>query len=69
MRKWIASPISVLCLLGLTGCVLLPAEPEVPELPLVTPYSGAEYITAQVTRGDLTLVQTVNCTFSGESTS
>ena len=64
MRKWIAIPISVLCLLGLTGCFLLPAEPEVPELPLVTPYSGAEYITAQVTRGDLTLVQTVNCTFS-----
>ena len=54
----------LLCLLGLTGCFLLPAEPEVPELPLVTPYSGAEYITAQVTRGDLTLVQTVNCTFS-----
>ena len=64
LRKWIALPLSFLCLLGLTGCFLLPAEPEVPELPLVTPYSGAEYITAQVTRGDLTLVQTVNCTFS-----
>lgn len=64
MRKWIAIPVCLLCLLGLTGCFLLPAEPEVPELPLVTPYSGAEYITAQVTRGDLTLIQTVNCTFS-----
>lgn len=64
MRKWIALPLSALCLLGLTGCFLLPAEPEVPELPLVTPFSGAEYITAQVTRGDLNLVQTFNCTFS-----
>ncbi len=64
LRKWIALPLAVLCFLGLTGCFLLPAEPEVPELPLVTPYSGAEYITAQVTRGDLTLVQTFNCTFS-----
>ena len=43
MRKWIALPLAVLCFLGLTGCFLLPAEPEVPELPLVTPYSGAEY--------------------------
>ncbi len=68
LRKWFAIPISVLCLLGLTGCFLLPAEPEVPELPLVTPYSGAEYITAQVTRGDLTLVQTFNCTFSATRT-
>ena len=68
MRKWIALPAAVLCLLGLSGCFLLPAEPEVPELPLVTPYSGAEYITAQVTRGDLTLVQTVNCTFSATRT-
>lgn len=64
LRKWIALPVCLLCLLGLTGCFLLPAEPEVPELPLVTPYSGAEYITAQVTRGDLNLVQTLTCTFS-----
>ena len=64
MRKWIALSLSVLCLLGLSGCFLLPAEPEVPELPLVTPYSGAEYITAEVTRGDLALVQTLTCTFS-----
>ena len=68
MRKWIAIPLAALCLLGLSGCFLLPAEPEVPELPLVTPYSGAEYITAQVTRGDLSLVQTVNCTFSATRT-
>lgn len=68
MRKWIALPLAVLCLLGLSGCFLLPAEPEVPELPLVTPYSGAEYITAQVTRGDLTLVQSVSCTFSATRT-
>ena len=68
MRKWIALPLAALCLLSLSGCFLLPAEPEVPELPLVTPYSGAEYYTAQVTRGDLTLVQTVNCTFSATRT-
>jgi RND family efflux transporter MFP subunit len=64
LRKWLTIPLAMLCLLGLSGCFLLPAEPEVPELPLVTPYSGAEYVTAQVTRGDLTLVQTINCTFS-----
>ena len=68
MRKWIALPLAALCLLSLSGCFLLPAEPEVPELPLVTPYSGAEYLTAQVTRGDLALVQTVNCTFSATRT-
>ena len=68
LRKLLAVPLSALILLSLTGCFLLPAEPEVPELPLVTPYSGAEYITAQVTRGDLTLVQTVNCTFSATRT-
>ena len=68
LRKLLAIPLAALCLLGLTGCFLLPAEPEVPELPLVTPYSGAEYVTAQVTRGDLTLIQTVNCTFSATRT-
>lgn len=48
----------------LGGCFLLPKEAAVPALPLVTPYSGAEYRTAQVLRGDLTLTREVSCAYS-----
>ena len=58
--------IFILCLIlifSLSGCFLLPKEAETPELPLVTPYSGEEYITAQVSRGDFSLVREVTFAF------
>ena len=58
--------IFILCLilgLSLSGCFLLPKEAATPELPLVTPYSGEEYITAQVSRGDFSLVREVTFAF------
>ena len=53
------------CLLAclLSGCFLLPQEASVPELPLVTPFSGADYVTANVTRGDLELYAKVTLTY------
>lgn len=53
------------CLLAclLSGCFLLPQEASVPELPLVTPFSGAEYLTAAVTRGDLEFYSQVTLTY------
>ena len=54
MLKRLLAPASALLLAFLlSGCFLLPKEADPPELPLVTPYSGAEYSTAVVTRGDL----------------
>ncbi len=49
--------------LSLSGCFLLPKEATTPELPLVTPYSGEEYITAQVSRGDFSLIREVTFAF------
>jgi len=46
-----------------SGCFLLPKEASTPELPLVTPYSGEEYITAQVSRGDFSLIREVSFSF------
>jgi multidrug efflux pump subunit AcrA (membrane-fusion protein) len=48
----------------MSGCFLLPEEAEMPELPLVTPYSGAEYTTVYVTRGDMTLTENIVCNYS-----
>jgi multidrug efflux pump subunit AcrA (membrane-fusion protein) len=42
----------------------LPEEAKIPELPLVTPYAGKEFATAYVTRGDMTLTEKINCTYS-----
>ena len=64
LKRFISLVLAVGCLMGLSGCFLLPKEPEVPELPLVTPYSGAEYIMASVTRGDMVLSQTVSLSYS-----
>lgn len=47
----------------LSGCFLLPEEAAPPELPLVTAYSGAEYATATVTRGDLEQYAKVSLTY------
>ena len=55
LKKWF-TPLASLALAGLlSGCFLLPKEAAVPELPLVTPYNGAEYLTTEVTRGDVVL--------------
>ena len=53
------------CLLAclLSGCFLLPQEAAPPELPLVTAYSGAEYVTATVNRGDVELYANVSLTY------
>lgn len=53
------------CLIAclLSGCFLLPQEATVPELPLVTPFSGADYVTARVTRGDVELYDKVTLTY------
>ena len=47
----------------LSGCFLLPQEAAPPELPLVTAYSGAEYSTATVQRGDLEQYAKVSLTY------
>ena len=65
MLKRLLVPASALLLAFLlSGCFLLPKEADPPELPLVTPYSGAEYSTAVVTRGDLISAAKVSFTFS-----
>ena len=52
MLKRLLAPVSALLMAALlSGCFLLPKEADPPELPLVTPFSGAEYTTAVVTRG------------------
>ena len=65
MLKRLLVPVSALLLAALlSGCFLLPREAEPPELPLVTPYSGAEYNTVTVTRGDLVSAVKVSFVFS-----
>ena len=65
MLKRLFAPVSALLLAALlSGCFLLPREAEPPELPLVTPFGGAEYSTAVVTRGDLVSAAKVSFTFS-----
>ena len=64
LKRWFA-PAAALCLAALlSGCFLLPREADPPELPLVTPFSGAEYSTAVVTRGDLVSAAKVSFVFS-----
>jgi macrolide-specific efflux system membrane fusion protein len=65
MRKRLLVPTAALLLAALlSGCFLLPREAEPPELPLVTPFAGAEYSTAVVTRGDLVSAAKVSFVFS-----
>lgn len=64
LKRFLTVVLAAGCLVGLSGCFLLPKEAQVPSLPLVTPYSGAEYLTAKVTKGDLVLSQTVNLSYS-----
>ena len=51
-----------LMLLGLSGCFLLPAEEQLPTLPLLDPEEAPEYDYAYVTRGDLVHEETLSCT-------
>lgn len=67
MKFWKLLPLSGVLLLGLSGCFLLPEEAAVPSLPLVTPYSGEEYLTAEVTLGDLELTQELSCSYLATS--
>lgn len=55
LKKWFTPLMALALAATLSGCFLLPKEAAVPELPLVTPYNGAEYHTAEVVRGDVTL--------------
>ena len=55
LKNWFAPLIALGLAAALSGCFLLPKEATMPELPLVTPYAGAEYRTVEVTRGDVTL--------------
>ncbi len=65
MLKRLLMPAAALLLaVLLSGCFLLPKEAEPPELPLVTPFSGAEYATAVVTRGDLVSEAKISFVFS-----
>lgn len=63
MKFWKLVPLTGVLMLGLSGCFLLPEEAAVPSLPLVTPYSGEEYLTAEVTLGDLELTKELNCSY------
>ena len=64
MRKIIVAVLALLLLVSMCGCFLLPEEAKMPELPLVTPFSGAEYTTAYVTKGEMTLTENIVCTYS-----
>ncbi len=63
LRKYIVVLLSAALAVSLSGCFLLPEEAKAPQLPLVTPYSGEEYIVAQVTRGDIRLIEDVRFEF------
>ena len=64
MKKCLAL-ITAACILAclLSGCFLLPEEAAPPELPLVTAYSGTEYASATVLRGDLEQYANVSLTY------
>jgi multidrug efflux pump subunit AcrA (membrane-fusion protein) len=64
LRKIIVAVLALLMSISLCGCFLLPEEAKMPELPLVTPFSGAEYTTAYVTKGDLIYTENIICTYS-----
>ena len=64
LRRCFVPTAALLLALLLSGCFLLPKEAAPPELPLVTPFTGAEYKTAVVTRGDLVSEAKVNFTFT-----
>ena len=64
LKRLLAPVLALLMAALLSGCFLLPKEADPPELPLVTPFSGAEYTTAVVTRGDLVSAVKINFTFS-----
>ena len=63
MKRFIAVLIMISIIMSLSGCFLLPEEAAPPALPLVTPYSGEDYIVAQVSRGDIKLVREVDFAF------
>ena len=64
MKKCLALIAAAGVMVGLfSGCFLLPEEAAPPELPLVTAYSGTEYVTATVTRGDLEQFARVSLTY------
>ena len=46
LKRLLAPACALLMAALLSGCFLLPKEADPPELPLVTPFSGAEYTTA-----------------------
>ena len=50
-----------LMILSLTGCFLLPAEEQLPTLPLLDPEETPEYDYAYVTRGDLVHEEVLTC--------
>ena len=64
LKRLLAPALALLLAALLSGCFLLPREAEPPELPLVTPFGGAEYSTAVVTRGDLVDAAKVSFVFS-----
>lgn len=64
MKRIQTLTLALLLALSLSGCFLLPEEQRAPELPLVTPYSGAEYTTAMVQRGDMANTAKVSFTYS-----
>ena len=64
LKRLLAPATAFLMAVLLSGCFLLPKEAEPPELPLVTPFSGAEYTTSVVTRGDLISAAKVTFIFS-----
>ena len=63
LKRCFAALLACLLACLLSGCFLLPQEASVPELPLVTPFSGADYVTAAVTRGDVELYAKVTLTY------
>ena len=59
-----AIPGALLILAALSACALLPAEDEPPAPPLLRTYEKTEYVTAEVTIGDIISTQRVTCQFT-----
>ena len=64
LKRLLVPTAALLLAVLLSGCFLLPKEANPPELPLVTPFSGADYTTATVTRGDLVSAVKISFVFS-----
>lgn len=61
-RFWVCFTSIVLAVF-LPGCFLLPEEPVIPELPVVTAYESEEFKLAEAVKSDIELIETLTCSY------